>query len=619
MHTRDENAPRHVSTLGSGIVGFADAAEIDTFIDTLARFERGEIDADAWRAFRLVSGTYGQRQEGDLSMIRAKIPQGILTAAQLESVADVADRYSRGFVHLTTRQNLQIHFVPLSRVGEAMHALGVVGLTTREACGNSVRNVTTSPTAGVAADEIFDTTPYADAFTRYFLRHPLSASLPRKFKVAFSGGGADHSFALVNDIGWHARIEERDGRSVRGFRVTVGGGTALWCQSGLELHDFLPAAEMLQLAEAIVRVFHALGDRVHRKKNRMRYLIKQLGWEAWRARVLERLAEVRSEGVGALPFDPESPPESESPPSGERRAPTAESIDAIVARDAPRGPGLVPRALPVVDDDRGARFLRTNVRPQKQDGFSIVTIAVPLGDLTSGRLRLVASLARAFGDGTVRTTASQNLILRWVRTDRVVDLYALLRRASLAETDPESLADVTSCPGAESCKLAVTQSRGLARALSDRFRVDTALLDRAPGLVVKVSGCPNGCGLHHVAGLGFQGGLRKVEGKAVPQYHLYVGGDPSGAAARFGRMVAKIPARRVSAAIERIVALYEARRVDGETITTFLGRVAPLDVKALLKDLEHLDEANAAAEDFIDLGEAKAFVGDAASEGECAA
>jgi sulfite reductase (NADPH) hemoprotein beta-component len=605
--------------LGSGTLGFADAAEIDTFVETLARFERGEIDADTWRAFRLVSGTYGQRQEGDLSMIRAKIPQGILSASQLEAVADVADRYSRGFVHLTTRQNIQIHFVPLASVGDAMHALGAVGLTTREACGNSVRNVTTSPSAGVAADEVFDATPYAEAFTRYFLRHPLSASLPRKFKVAFSGGGVDHAFALVNDIGWHARVEQRDGRPVRGFRVTVGGGTALWCQSGLELFSFLPAREILQLSEAVVRVFHALGDRIHRKKNRMRYLIKQLGWEAWRDRVFAELARVQSEGIGALPFDPESPAESESPPSGDRPLPTSQFVDALLATDAPRGPGLVPRALPVLGDEGGARFLRTNVQPQKQAGFALVTVTVPLGDLTSGRLRVLASLARGFGDGTVRTTVGQNLLLRWVRADRVAELYSLLRRAGLAETDPESLADVTSCPGAESCKLAVTQSRGLARDLSDHFRTDPALLDRAAGLVVKVSGCPNGCGLHHVAGLGFQGGLRKVDGKPVPQYHLYLGGDPSGPAARFGKMVAKIPARRVRLAVERIVQLYEARRVPDESITAFLGRIAPAEVKAALKEIEQLDATNVDAQDFVDLGESKAFVGDAASEGECAA
>jgi sulfite reductase (NADPH) hemoprotein beta-component len=609
----------HASTLGSGIVGFADANEIDVFIETLARFERGELDPDAWRAFRLVSGTYGQRQPGDLSMLRAKIPQGILSAGQLEAVADVADTYSRGFVHLTTRQNIQIHFIPLGRIGDAMHALGAAGLTTREACGNSVRNVTTSPTAGVAADEVFDATPYADAFTRYFLRHPKSASLPRKFKVAFSGGGADHSFALVNDIGWHARIADVDGVPTRGFRVTVGGGTALWCQSGLELFDFVPARDLLVVAEAVLRVFDAHGDRVNRKKNRLRYLIKQMGWERWRAAFFEELARAKGEGIGALPFDPEHPPDDVAPPSADRARPRADVVDAILAADAPRGPGIVPRALPVLGDDRGERFRRGNVKPQRQDGYVTVTVTVPLGDLTSGRLRVLAIAARSFADGEVRTTAGQNVLLRWVRADRVDALYALLRRAGLAEPDPESLADVTSCPGAESCKLAVTQSRGLASSIGEHFRADRALVDRAPGLVVKVSGCPNGCGLHHVAGLGFQGGLRKVEGKPVPQYHLYVGGDPSGAAARFGKMVAKIPARRVPQAIERIVALYEDKRAEGETITAFLGRVAPADVKAVLKDIEALDATNATPEDFVDLGETTAFVGDAASEGECAA
>jgi sulfite reductase beta subunit-like hemoprotein len=606
------------STLGRANIGFANPSEIDTFVETLARFERGEIDADAWRAFRLLAGTYGQRQDTDSSMLRAKIPQGILTAEQLEAVAGVAEDYSRGFAHITTRQNFQFHFIKLHEIGDAMRRLADAGITTREACGNSVRNVTMSATAGVARDEVFDPTPYANELTSYFLRRPISSKLPRKFKIAFTGGGADHAFAAVNDLGWYAQIEERDGRPVRGFRVTVGGGTAVWCQSGRELYAFLPASDMLGVTEAILRVYDAKGDRVHRHKNRVCYLIKQMGWDAWRASFEAELALVRAEGMPAVSFDPDAPPEMEAPVSSRGGVHDLEALGSLVADDPMHGPGLTPRFLPVVSRDGGARFFRTNVQPQRQAGYSIVTVTVPLGDLSSGRFRALARLARAFSEGRVHVTQAQNLIFRWVKDDEVGALHAALERIGLAESDPDSIADITACPGAESCKLAVTQSRGLARALGDRFREDLPLVDRAKGLIVKVSGCPNGCGLHHVAGIGFQGGLRKIDGRAVPQYHVYAGGDGSGKVAKFGRMIGKIPTRRAEEATRRLIALYEAKRDEGESITDFLARVPVADLRASIADLERLDAADARPEDYVDLGETHEFKPET-SEGECAA
>ncbi len=607
----------HETTLGRASLDFADAREIDTFVDTLARFERGELGADAWRAFRLVAGTYGQRQEGDWSMLRAKIPQGILSADQLEAVATTADRFSRGFAHLTTRQNFQFHFVHLDKIAPAMQALAEAGLTTREACGNAVRNVTTSPSAGVAVDEVFDPTPYAQAFSRYFLRHPLSAVLPRKFKVAFSGGGADHSFAHINDLGFFARLREIDGKTVRGFRLVVAGGSALMCKTGQELIDFLPASDMYAFSEAVLRVFHARGDREHRHKNRLKFLVKVMGWDAFHAAVHEQLALVRAAGTPPLPFDPESPPVEEAP-TARAPLPTSAEIDAFVGVDAPRGPGIVPRFLPVLGDADAERFLRTNVQPQKHQGFVAVTIVVPLGDISSGRLRAVARLSRTFGDGTVRTTAGQNLLLRWVPKADVRALHVHLSHLGLAEPDPESVADVSSCPGAETCKLAVTQSRGVAELVSTKFRSDRSLVDRAAGLVVKVSGCPNGCGLHHVAGIGLQGGLRKVGDRAVPQYFVYAGGDPSGDAARFGRVVAKVPARRVPQVFDRLIALYEEKRQPGESITAYLGRASVPELRAALADLEKLDVQSARDDDFVDVGDASEFKPET-SEGECAA
>ena len=251
-------------TLGPARLGFADEKDVDAFVSMLGKFERGEISADAWKQFRLVNGVYSQRQEGDAMMVRVKIPQGILAPAQLRALADVAERFSTGRGHVTTRQNVQFHFVHLARSDDALRVLADAGLTTREACGNSVRNITACPYAGVSPSEVFDPTPYAEALTRYFLRHPLSSSLPRKFKIAFEGCTEDHAKTAIHDIGWRARVV--DGR--RGFRVLAGGGTAILCRSGGVLFEFLPAGEMLEAAEAIVRVFHRLGDHQHKQRNR---------------------------------------------------------------------------------------------------------------------------------------------------------------------------------------------------------------------------------------------------------------------------------------------------------------------------------------------------------------
>src|SRR2546426_2428756 len=297
------------TTFGRARLSFADAAEIDDFVATLARFEQGELTPDKWRQYRLVRGTYGQRQSDDAQMLRVKIPQGVLTADQLDALADVGDRYSRGFGHITTRQNMQFHFVKLHDVELAMRRLADAGLTTREACGSALRNITACPYAGVAADERFDVTPYAEALTRYLLRHPLSSTLPRKFKIAFEGCPVDHVGTAINDLGFRA-VLGADG--ARGFRVTAGGGTAIMVKSAGLLHEFLPASEILRAAEAVLRVFHRLGDYQHKQRNRMKFLIKTLGWTRWREEYDRELTACRLRGqVPTLDVDP---PASESRP-----------------------------------------------------------------------------------------------------------------------------------------------------------------------------------------------------------------------------------------------------------------------------------------------------------------
>ena len=601
-------------TYGRARLSFADEAEIDEFASVLEQFERGAIGPDQWRAFRLVRGTYGQRQAEDAQMLRVKIPQGVLTGAQLEALADVADLYSRGFGHITTRQNVQFHFMRLHDVEKAMRRLAEAGLTTREACGNSVRNITACPFAGVAHDELFDVTPYAESLTRYLLRHPLSSKLPRKFKIGFEGCPEDHTKTGINDLGFRA-TESEDG--ARGFRVTVAGGTAILCRSGFVLHEFVPTDNIYEVADAVLRVFAAFGDYQHKQRNRLKFLIKSMGWERWLDEYRRAFDAARAEPRRELAFNPdhadiEAPPEWPQPP-----APDLVSLEARAASAQIRGGGVRPSLLPVTDDSE-QRWLQTNVRRQKQTGYAIAIVTIPLGDLTAPQFRIVADLAASYADGVVRVTVEQNLVFRWVKTDRLREFYGALVAARLAHSGHGTIADVVSCPGAESCRLAVTQSRGLGRLLGDHLREHADVAASAGPGDIKISGCPNGCGQHHIASIGFQGSIRKLGDRAVPQYFVMVGGGADGEGAAFGRVAAKIPARRAPQAVERLVDLYRIERRDGERLADFFRRADIARVKSALADLEQLTDADALPEDFIDLAEDHAFAPEV-MDGECSA
>jgi len=562
-------------TLGPARLGFADEKDLDAFVAMLGKFERGEISADAWKQFRLVNGVYSQRQEGDAMMVRVKIPQGVLTPAQLRALADVAERLSTGRGHITTRQNVQFHFVHLAQTDDALRVLAEAGLTTREACGNSVRNVTACPYAGASGLEPFDTTPYAEAVTRHLLRGPLSSSLPRKFKIAFGGCcGFDCVGASFNDIGFLAR--ERNGRP--GFRVTVAGGLSTLRRTGILAHDFAPAEEVVDICEAVVRLFNRTGDRQHRHRARLKFVVEKLGAEEFLRQYHEERASV--------PPRPVSP----GPPGALRPVPTP-------CRRSPH-PGF-------------EEFVRTNVRPQRDPELAAVAIRIPLGDLTAAQFHALADIAEEFSaERELRTTVEQNALLRFVGRSHLASLHAALAAAGLARPGALSISDVVSCPGAYSCRLAVTQSRGMADALT------TALADRGESLPIKISGCPNGCGQHYVAGIGLQGSVRKVDGRAVPQYHLYVGGELGAEQARFGRLAAKVPARKVPEAVRRLADLGAREASPGESAAQVLGRLSPQRVSEVLADLEPLDHP--APEDFVDLGEQKAFEVQT-TEGECAA
>ena len=602
-----------VQTFGRGRLSFADERDVDEFVDTLARYERGEISADDWRRFRLLRGTYGQRQDG-VQMLRIKIPQGIVTGDQLRALGRVAARYSRGFGHITTRQNMQFHFVLLPDAERALRELGDVGLTTREACGNSIRNITACPYAGIAHDDLFDVTPYAEALTRYFLRHPLAGSLPRKFKIAFEGCPQDHALASIHDIGWYARIV--GGR--RGFRVTIGGGTSILPTSGGLVYDFMPADEMLEVAEAIVRVYHKFGDYQHRQRNRMKFMIRQLGWETWRARFEEALAEIRADG--GVPFSSAAAAAEveEAPDWTPLPAPDVDEVRRVAATVEVHGPGIMPGTVKLQTfADAYLTWMHTNVGLQRQAGFVHVTARLPLGDATAGQMQVLADLAEAYGDGTARLTIQQNVVFRWVKVGALQELYQRLQAAGLGAAGANTVADVVSCPGAESCRLAVTQSRGLGRVL-------TEYLDRHPEFVtlvhegdIKISGCPNGCGQHHIAAIGFQGSVRKVGDRALPQYFVSVGGGSTESGAAFGRVVSKVPVRRLTAAIDRLLTLYQERRTPGESLGAFFRRIPAAIATDALKDLAELGAQETTADDWVDLGETQAFE-TVVMDGECA-
>jgi len=608
------------STPGRLRLSFAREEEVDEFVSVLGQFERGEITPDQWRAFRLVRGTYGQRQADDAQMLRVKIPQGALNGPQLEALADVADRYSRGFGHITTRQNLQFHFLKLNDVELALRRCAEAGLTTREACGNSVRNITCCPYAGVAADEAFDVTPYSQAMTRYLLRHPLSAVLPRKFKIAFEGCPVDHIGAGINDIGLTARVQHGNGGERRGFLVTVAGGTSTMARSGQVLFDFCPAEDILDVAEGIIRVYHRLGDYKHKARNRMKFLVRSLGWEAFRAEFDRDFADVRAAGGAALPFDAMHPPVEAAPDWHRPAPPSPESVAARAQASVVRGPGIVPEVATrlTVHSEEFVRWSNTNVRPQKQAGFAIVTIATLLGDVTANQIRLIGELAAAFGDGEVRVTMEQNVVMRWVAVDDVPALHLRLAAAGLARGGAGTLTDVVSCPGAESCRLAVTQSRGLGRLLADGLAERPDIVAALPALDIKISGCPNGCGQNHIAGIGFQGSLRKVGGRPAPHYFVLVGGGTIDGVTTFGRLAATVPARRAFEALERLTELYVGQRAPNESPTAFFRRVELPVAKAALAHLERLSPEAATVEDFIDLGEDHAFQPEV-MDGECSA
>jgi sulfite reductase beta subunit-like hemoprotein len=494
---------------------------------------------------------------------------------------------------VTTRQNVQLHFVKMEDVEPLMLRLDEAGLTTREACGNSVRSVTACELAEVCASAPFDVSPYAEAITRHFLRHPLAASLPRKFKIAFSGCASDCAKAAIHDLGFIAEV--RDGE--KGFRVVAGGGLSTSPRNALLLHEWARASEMGRIGEAIVRLFHRLGNRENRARARLKYVLKKLGDDGFRTAYAEIRAEVDAEASAELTLPV---------PAAGVPAP------AVVSEDNRRTPEYFAWRASSVVTQRAA----TPASEGELTEHVAVYVRLLLGDMTSAQMRELGAIARELGDGTVRLTIDQNILLPWVDKRSLPTLFARLQAADLARLDLHTARDVTSCQGADTCNLAVTSSRAVARAISDKLVAEgLGAHGEAAKTIIKVSGCPNSCGQHHIADLGFHGGAKTVSGTTVPVYQLHLGGGVDERGARFGRQVVKIVARRVPEAVVGLLKLYDAEHTPGETPGAFFERIDGKRVVAALGDIVAIAPA---ADEAADIGEKVGFLVHTGA-GECAA
>ncbi len=557
-----ENVPGHVIPILE--------REFDDFDNEAEKFLDGQTPENEFIGFRLKQGVYGQRQ-ADVQMIRIKLPMGGVTPDQMDVFADVVEDYAplnKG--HITTRQNIQIHHIPLRHAAELIRRISDSGLSSREGCGNTVRNVTGDPWAGVCEGELYDITPYAGAYVRYFVRHPTTQLMPRKIKTAFTATDEDRAITGIHDIAFIPR--ERGG--VRGVEVRVGGGTSIMPRVAPTLYDFveLDNGDYLKVSEAVFRIFDRQDFlRVNRARARIKVLIDKIGIDAFRDMVEE---ELQGDWVNERNFDPAPLLLLHDEEAGAPGAP--------VAAGSPNGDGR--------DFER---FRDSNVVPQRQHGFSTVQLKVYRGDFTPEQFRGVAQIMRDYCGGYARTTVEQNMVLRWVRDESLYDVWLRLKRLGLGEAGAGEITDNVSCPGTDSCKLGITSSMGLNKAINDRLlemQIEDPLTRR---IHIKNSGCPNGCSQHHIASMGFYGASIKVGDRHMPAYVAHIGGNYEGGDVVMGtRLKVRLPAKRVPDAIERWIRHYEANREEGEEFNAFAQRVGAKEFETLAKDLSLPAEFN---------------------------
>ena len=537
--------------------------EFEDFETEATKFLDGQTPENQFIGFRLKQGVYGQRQPG-VQMIRVKLPFGGITPEQMEAFADAIEQYvplNKG--HITTRQNIQMHHIPLKDATDVLRVLAPSGLSSREGCGNTVRNVTGDPWAGVCEDEVFDPTPYVGAYVRYFVRHPTTQLMPRKVKTAFTGTDEDRAITGIHDIAFLAR--ERDG--VRGFEVRLGGGTAIMPRIAPTLYDFVEAdnGDYLKIAEAVFRVFDRQDWlRVNRARARIKVLVDKVGIDEVRRMVDE---ELEGDWVDERDFD----------------------IDPILFVDDEEAAAPAPLesyATPNGDLSEFERFCRSSVQPQRQPGFSTVQAHVYRGDLSPEQLRGLAAIVREYSGGYARTTVHQNLLLRWVRDEAVYEVWQRLSELGLGAAGADEVEDVVSCPGTDSCKLGITSSMGLNAAVRERVQAMEITDPLTRRVHIKMSGCPNGCSQHHIANIGFYGASIKVGEHTIPAYVAHIAGNYEGGEVVYGtRLKVRLAAKRVPDAVERWLRLYEAERLDDEAFNAFAERVGSKRFEDEVRDL----------------------------------
>ena len=603
----------------AGKIPEALAREIDIFDAEIALRKQGKLEEKLFAETRLRRGAYGQRYDngqrndgtkvqqlaypsGELTkgpttmwdapgMQRIKVPGGGLSANQLETIADLAEEYSDGIAHVTTRQDFQLHYIHIEDTPALMRRLGAADITTREACGNSVRNVTACPYAGVCTDEVFDVTPYAQAMFRFCLGHPDMQNFGRKFKPAFSGC-AQHACGLANmhDIGF---IASKRGET-RGFAVYVGGGLGAVPYQAKIFDSFVAAEEILPLTQAVARVFARLGEKKNRNRARIKFLVHDLGIDKFRELVLEERQ--------TLPPDPRW-------------------TELIADAEKFQEQGLRPSGQQPADDlGKGfARWNRTNTRPQKQDGYVTVTVALPLGDITSNQLRQLADIVRQYTRETIRTTVEQNFVIRWVNKSDLPALYQALVAADLGDPGAGAIVDIVSCPGTDTCKLGISSSRGLAAELHRRLDEQSFQFEKpVENLHIKISGCFNSCGQHHVADLGFYGVSRKMGGYAVPHFQVVLGGEWENNGGSYGLPIIAIPSKRIPDVVSRLTEKYVAGRNNGESFKDFIKRTGKAELKASLEDLAKAPADPSDRSLFSDWGDPREYTLGDMGVGECA-
>jgi sulfite reductase beta subunit-like hemoprotein len=572
--------------------------EIQRFEEEILALESGSLDPNDFRRFRLENGVYGIRNSADRQMIRLKIPFGRITPDQLEAVADLAAQFTpTGVSHLTTRQDIQFHNVHRSDVPRVLRRIAEIGLTTREACGNTVRNITACPYAGVTQGEAFDVTPYAQATADYFLRNPINQNLPRKFKIAFEGCHEDHARIPIHDIGAVAKIRIVHGQEEKGFHLYFAGGLGAQPRSADRLEEFTPADLLIPTIEAAIRVFDRYGERrperMHRMRARMKFLARSWGSGKLQKAIIEERKQLLLTCSGRMPLKIET--QEEVPPEK-------------------------PILLQHYNRSADAAFTlwrAANVREQKQAGWNVVSVAVPLGDVAPDSLRGIARLARRYAGGRVRISISQNLILRWVAEEALPHVFADLRKLGLIGTASGQITDITRCPGADTCQLALTHSRALAVALQGELRGRYESLPEIEKLSIKISGCMNSCGQHHIADVGLFGSTIDAAGNALPAYTVLLGGGTTEGRAVFGKIVTKVPARIAPKAVRAVVDFYAANRNSEEEFSLFVERIGIARFRVLLEQV--VDSLDHTLRDTLqyDLGEAESFKAEI-GVGECA-